>query len=335
MSLEELTIEVVALLPGASVVKDVSASNRAVTARVAHEGRSLIAKRHHDSAALSKEIAAYRTLPAAVRGELVAHSATLLVVEDLGDGPALSDLLLGDDPHAAHRGLVAWAATLGAALRPTMRNGRRDEPLAAGELRTGIESFAASLDVEMPAIGGDLASLVRPLNAANEWFAFGPSDACPDNNRVLADGTVKLFDFEGASWRHAASEAAYTIGPFCSCWCVAALPDGAAESMQDAFMTSFRPPSPDAFRDATRCAAILYVLQQLDRFPYFLEHDFAFGPPDNAPATSRQFVTHRLASVTRLAIGEPALADLFEALAGAVAKRWPDTPPMQLYAAFR
>lgn len=157
----------------------------------------------------------------------------------------------------------------------------------------------------------------------------------PDNNRVFADGTVKLFDFEGASWRHAASEAAYTIGPFCTCWCVAALPEGAAEHMQDAFMHVFDPPSPDAFREATRCAAILYVLQQLERFPFFLENDFAFGPPNSAPATSRQFVLHRLASVARLATTEPALADLFDALGAAASKQWPDVEPMRLYRAFR
>jgi hypothetical protein len=335
MSLELLTAEIATLLPGAEVVADISASPRAVTARLLHDGRSLIAKRHHDASALAKEVEAYRTLPSEFRAELVAASDTLLVIEDLGAGPALSDLLLGVDGDLAGRGLVAWAETLGATLRATMRRGQRDTPLDADELRSGIAAFAEHLDIAMPTVDRDLASLVAPLNATHDWFAFGPSDACPDNNRVFPDGSVKLFDFEGASWRHAASEAAYTIGPFCTCWCVAALPEGATTGMQDAFMDALDPPSPDGFREATRCAAILYVLQQLARFAFFLENDVAFGPPDNAPATSRQFVLHRLESVASMAADEPAIAALFGDLAAAVSARYPDASPMPLYNAFR
>lgn len=178
MSLELLTSEIAELLPGAEIVADISASSRAVTTRLLHDGRRLIAKRHHDASALAKEIEAYQTLPAAFRAELVARSASLLVIEDLGDGPALSDLLLGHDADAANNGLVAWAETLAAALRPTLRRGRRDEPLDAGALRSSIAAFADHLGVATPALGAELAALVAPMNAACEWFAFGPSDAC-------------------------------------------------------------------------------------------------------------------------------------------------------------
>src|SRR5699024_9091388 len=52
---------------------------------------------------------------ARVGPELIAHDAheRLLVLEDLGRGSTLADVLFADDPRVAERALLAWARALG------------------------------------------------------------------------------------------------------------------------------------------------------------------------------------------------------------------------------
>lgn len=334
-ALELLTAEVGQLVPGAALLDNISASRRAVTGRFSVDGTTVIAKRHHEPEAFALEAEAYRMLPEASRPALVARGKRVVVMEDLGTGPSLADLLLGDDAAAASHGLTLWASTLGAALHPSLRRGQRAEPLDLTQEVASLVELAATFDVVAPpGLDADAADLVAPLNAETNWFAFGPSDACPDNNKILADGTMKLFDFEGAGWRHAGSEGAYTRGPFCTCWCVAALPDGAKDAMTDAFMAALQPDDPEAFRATLSPIAAAYVLQSMKYFAYFLEHDQPMGPPGREPNTGRQLVPFRLDFIAEH--NEfPVLGALARDLAQAIRRRWPDTPELQLYAAFR
>ena len=64
-------------------------------------------------AAHNVELAALERLPSGTRPELLAHSDDVIVMSDLGDGPSLADLLLGDDARLAEAALLAWARTLG------------------------------------------------------------------------------------------------------------------------------------------------------------------------------------------------------------------------------
>ena len=335
-SLDALMGEVADLMPGAVMVEDLTNSGRAALARIEVDGATYVAKRHETTEAFGNEVEALRTLPPDVRPALISVGQRVVVMEDLGPGESLADLLLGDDPARAREGLLLWATTLGCALRPTMREGQRAKPLDLADEVAALATLADHFDVAAPtALGDDVSRLVAPLNASSPWWAFGPSDACPDNNRVMADGSMTLFDFEGATWRHAASEAAYTIGPFCSCWCVAHLPDGMTDAMYAAFEAALEPEDPAEFRVAAEMASLVYVLQQANWYRYFLKENAPIGPPGRAPATGRQFVPFRLDRVAGYRDRYPALGSFAANLADAIRQRWPDTPPMPLYPAFR
>jgi hypothetical protein len=255
-------------------------------------------------------------------------------MEDLGPGDSLADLLLGDDAARAADALLLWASTLGRALRPTLREGRRAERL---DLRTDAErfrAFAAGFGCS-GAVDAEVAAIEDELSAVTPWFAFGPSDACPDNNRLMADGSMRLFDFEGASWRHAASEAAYTRAPFCTCWCVAALPEALAAGMEDAFMDALDPPDPAGLRHAVDASAVAYVLQMSHVLAWLADSDHAMAPAGiTAPARGRQYVHARLTMVARYTDRFPALAALAADVAAAMRTRWPDATPLPPYPAF-
>ncbi|MGH2915730.1 MAG: hypothetical protein ACRDMX_12170 [Solirubrobacteraceae bacterium] len=64
-----------------------------------------------ERAALS--LVADHRLPGAVRMLGCCEDPPLVVLEDLGHGPSVADLLLGDVPEQAERALVDWAATVG------------------------------------------------------------------------------------------------------------------------------------------------------------------------------------------------------------------------------
>ena len=105
--------------------------------------------------------------------------------------------------------------------------------------------------------GGSSSSPAAHLLADSRHHAFMPNDACPDNNRCIGDAVV-LFDFEFSGRMHVASTAAYCLVPFCSCWCLARLPDGMSDRMFAAFSDEYRPESPGRIPHqcrSRRCAA--------------------------------------------------------------------------------
>jgi len=120
-------------------------------------------------------------------------------------------------------------------------------------------------------------------------LAYCPGDTCPDNNRVLDDGSIRLFDFEGAGWRHAATEAAYCRAPFCTCWCVAAMPAEILASMESEFLSALGPPRLSEFRAAVGLAAVAWTLTTFDYFRRFVIEGTRVGPlghPPTAASTS-------------------------------------------------
>src|SRR5688572_8113988 len=69
-------------------------------------------------------------LPGDTRPALLAAGQGTIVMEDLGSGPSLADLLLDDDRGAAECALLAWAGPLGRALAATRRGrSRRSTPI--------------------------------------------------------------------------------------------------------------------------------------------------------------------------------------------------------------
>jgi hypothetical protein len=332
------------LLDGATVlvgpcdlVQDLTFSSRAAVARLRlADGSTVIAKRLFSTEGLGNETEALRILPAGSRPAFIAAGEGVIVMEDLGDGPSLADVLLGSDAAAAEAALLGWARALGAALRPSLGD-RRSEELddtvaGAGEMR----ELAQEWGVAVPrSLEDDARTLNALLADPGPWVAYCPGDTCPDNNRVLPGGNVRFFDFEGSGWRHAALEAAYCRAPFCTCWCVARLPDGMAGRMEAELLAELTPPEPERFAAAVGLGAVYYTLLGFDWYRRFLGDDRVVGPPDRGPAKGRQYVYARL----RAAAGEgdriPAIADLSSRLADQIAERWPEAVQLPLYPAFR
>ncbi len=192
--------------------------------------------------AFVREVASYQfanSLPLQHRpgATLVAYDATerLLVLDDLGGAPTLAEVLLGADPAAAQRGLLAWAQALGRMHAATAgreddyttllrRVGRRHlntDPLARAaetavvELPRAIEQVLA---VSTPADVAQRATQSQRLLGRGSLRAFSPADLCPDNALLTAAG-VQFLDFECGGFRDVALDAAYALVPFPACWC--------------------------------------------------------------------------------------------------------------------
>lgn len=277
----------------AVLVEDLSFSSRAVIARVGFgDGGRAIAKRPFEQSAFASELEAFRLLPADARPALIGTASGTLVMEDVGAGPSLADLLLGSDRGSAELALHAWARTLGGALKATMRTGVPTVPFDYGAGMEHLVGLADDLQVTVPAgVGHEAAGIRELLSAASPWLAYCPGDTCPDNNRVLGDGSVRLFDFEGSGWRHTATEAAYCRAPFCTCWCLAALPAGVTTAMESEFLAALDPPQPEEFRSTIALAAVAWTLSSFDYFRRFVHT----GGPTGANAHRRSHAGSRQA----------------------------------------
>jgi hypothetical protein len=158
----------------------------------------------------------------------VVDDPPLVVMEDVGDGPSLADALLGDAAATATARLDAWvdamatvqAATLGEASRFAAALGRDVSTLdSTPDLLAGASNLLAE---GLPRLGvapseqalSQLRSATVALDRAA--YAFTPADACPDNNVSTPSGLV-LLDFEQATVRHVAWDAAYLVLPWPSC----------------------------------------------------------------------------------------------------------------------
>ena len=180
--------------------------------------------------------------------ELIAHDPgeRLLVMEDLGRAATLAEKLLGSDPKAAERGLLAWARSLGRLHAVTAgreadfgalmrRLGARPwhDPVAPDARRALAELpdlLAGELGVTTPDATAERARATARLLGGPGFRAFSPSDLCPDNNLVTNRG-VRFLDFEWGCIRDVTLDVAYIRVPFPSCWCVFALPSGMADAM--------------------------------------------------------------------------------------------------------
>lgn len=185
--------------------------------------------------------------------DLVAYDleCQLLVCEDLGPGPSLVDVLLGDDAAIATEALVSHARLLGAiaaASRDRTDEYRRLRSQAgagdpaylldawnSAKLRSVLPRFEQDLGV-VPRHGleAELSALDEERRRPGAWLAYTPADACPDNNSIIA-GTLRVFDFGFGGLHHLALDAAYSVIPFPTCWCYAPLPASVSSRMLTAF----------------------------------------------------------------------------------------------------
>jgi len=126
-----------------------------------------------------------------------------------------------------------------------------------------------ALAADLPLLGfhpseqalAELRGLDGLLGGPPQAWALTPSDACPDNNRLTADGLV-LLDLEGAQLRHVAWDAAYLLVPWPSCWCSWRLPADVAHAALESWRAAVALPyaHDPAFEDDLRTVSLGWAM---------------------------------------------------------------------------
>lgn len=281
----------------------------------------------------------------------------LVVLADLGGGPTLADRLLGSDPQLASGALGRWAEAMGS-VHAASAGGRQafEAALAhfAGDLPADPDTTGDALSESadrladlLPRLGVDVpAAAIRELRdveslLSTDVTALSPADACPDNAVTSGDGLV-LLDFEGATWRHVAWDAAYLVVPWPSCWCSWRLPQDVASAALGRWRSVVAPVLPavasEAFEADLALAASAWVWISTAWFlPRALDGDPSTAEPALAGLvpSRRAMIQHRLAGVVdRAAPGIAALNRLAETALDATRDAWGDVP-LDLAPAFR
>ena len=269
--------------------EDLGGTGRSVVVRVRVAAtpfslpRTLVVKRYPPAAAnrdpFAHEAVSHQLLTALpseerLTPELVAHDSRerLVVLEDLGRAPRLSEKLHGSDARAAERGLLSWAHAMG---RLHATTAGRDADFDALMRRQGSQCCQDPVAVDIhAALAGLPDLLVTELGVVTSGHAiefatqaarsfstsrrraFSPSTSCPDNHLVTSRG-VRFLDFEGGCVRDIVFDAACLRVPFPSCWCAYGLPAGMSEAMVAAWRAEVGSVWPDLDDDAVLLPRLL------------------------------------------------------------------------------
>lgn len=304
------------------------------------------------------EIAALRFLTelgTSVAPRLIAagDAAGILVMEDLGTGASLEDVLFQRDADAATKALVAFAIALGEMHAATANNEddyyRQRRVLGADDVRAdrwGIfEHPIGTLWEKVRSIVAERPELPQPpvdidhevfeitgiLEHPGPWLVLSNGDPCPANTR-LADGKFRLhfLDFEHAGYHHALLDLTSLHLPFPACPCWSRLPQKVAAEAIAAYRQTFAAHYPPVLEDdvyypqlAATCMA--WTIQRLTGLP---KRDVFDEPhPVGFSRRGQLIVTIGAAvSVARYAESLPALANWLERLANALEERWSNAP---------
>ncbi|HEY2791422.1 MAG TPA: hypothetical protein VGJ28_03645 [Micromonosporaceae bacterium] len=264
----------------------------------------------------------------------------LILMEDLGAGGTLADLLLGDDRRAAADGVDRWAVAIARLLAATAGLGPafRDrlaalDPEAALDrteliLADAVDDFTRLLPRLDLAMSDDAAAELRaigerlrvdPDDPAGPG-ALTPGDACPDNNVETADGLV-LIDLEWAEFRHIAWDAAYLTVPWPTCWCSWRMPPTIIEAAVRRWRETLGGGADltDAIRDATVAWSLMTV-------SWYLPAALEMEPPDGGPRPAPRSATQHRLSVAAEAAPDGPLRRLATDLLAATMRAWGDQP---------
>jgi hypothetical protein len=285
------------------------------------------------------------------------RAAGLFVLEDLGPGACLADVVQGSDAAQAEAALMSYACALGRLQADTLggeaewRRLRLEiggleavrERDGARWLRENVETFrkfCAELEVGLaPGFDEEIEAVRRTLDEPGPFHVFSPEDTCPDNHRLMPDGTLRFFDFEFAGFRHALLDAAYFHLPFPTCWCVNRLPDDLPHRMEAAYRAELAQGCLAAqdearFHAGMSHACAFWTISTISwNFEEVLKEDGEWGI-----ATVRQRHLLRLETFAALVSRYgclPALAETAINLHARLRALWPEVEPMPLYPAFR
>ncbi|WP_168226603.1 kinase [Tomitella fengzijianii] len=184
--------------------------------------------------------------------ELVAYDldARLLVLSDLGDAPAMGELLARRDTSEVTHSLMALAQSLGRMHSSTYgreedyttllhRTAGVDEahPLNAQAARAVDEVPSMLQDILAVAVPEDVratAASGRELFDGGRFRAFSTADLCPDNI-LVNEGGVKFLDYEWGGFRDATLDISYALASFPTCLCALELSQDQVEEMVEAW----------------------------------------------------------------------------------------------------
>ena len=277
------------------------------------------------------------------------------ILEDLGQHRSLVEPLLEESAAGAQNALLAYSASLGRVHAGTIGQAATFEQLLqrlnpqVSIFAPALEDFGERVQEVRASLNGmgvsietgfdrDAACVVSAIEHPGPFLSYIHGDPCPDN--VSWNGEdVRLIDFEFGGFGHALMDAAYgrMIQP--SCWCANQLPDDIVVRMESVYRAELVKGCPEAqddriFEAALAAACGAWMLNSLSRsLVRALEVDTTWGI-----ATVRQRMLARLQ--TFIATSEqfdqlPALRGTANALLDILRTKWPDTPPMPPYPAFR
>lgn len=323
----------------------------AKTRRVEGEG-------HGGPAFLRREAAALRTAaPSGVTARTihVDDDAGVMLQTDLGEWPTLQDVLLGDDPVAAARGMVEMAAAVGRLHASTIdRRAEHQKHLAAfsADVETG-QMYAFGMEhwdqIEQACAELGLPSARRARDDVTRLLARsirpGPSSALTHRdlnptNVLLTDVGARLVDFEGSSFGHLGIDACFLYYPFphhSNPWGL--LPDGVVELADVAYRAALAAGGAhqvlDLYDQVLADGAAMVLIGRISRLRLI-------SRPDQTPQDSwrrRGQMVQQIRTFLQLAEradGLGAFRDWLSALQDAMTARWPDAtdPPAPLFPAF-
>ena len=285
----------------------------------------------------------------------IASREDVLVLEDVGDGDSLADVLLGSHAGRARATLAALGTSLGRLHAATIGHEDRFDEIRASlppfENRLGPARFLERV------VGGfadvchdsgvswgsseqeDAGLVARTIGDPGPYRAYVHGDPCPDNCRVIDDG-VLLLDFEGGRFAHALLDGTYARIRFPTCWCVNGLAEAQVRAFEDAYRTELRrgcraADDVDAFEREMTLVAASWMLDGVTGMYERVRRD---GDREWGIATLTQRILARLEAFTAMAERSgtvPALARATADLHAALWERWPEARELPPYPAFR
>jgi hypothetical protein len=266
-------------------------------------------------------------------------SAGFFIMEDLGPGQTLEDLLLGTDRAAAEEALLGLAATVGRMHAAT--KGREDEyrqirasldPVTASTRARNASNFREGLAVvrqafqaldAQPARGfeGECARVAGTLENPGAWLTYTHGDMAPSNNHYHT-ALPRLLDFEYGAFRHALYDAIFwhIICPF---------PAEVALRMDDVYRAEAAGAIPAVAGDGSFSSALaeLCAYDLLINLKWHFRHAFAQDRSWAGDFTVRQALLYKLDvffGITESAGHLVALGESMRKLEERLAALWPD-----------
>lgn len=195
----------------------------------------------------------------------------IIVMEDLGEGENLADVLLANDAEAAEAALLDFAALQGRLHAATagkqevytqIREGLGSSVLADGYYRydwlaPALQEFADILGIELVVrVEQELAQLRSTLLHPGPFLTFTQGDACPDNCLFSSEG-LRLLDFEGGRFDFALKDGIYGRVHFPTCWCLYRMPERVVAAMEQVYRAELVKGCPAAADDSLFYAAVV------------------------------------------------------------------------------